>query len=264
MQRPDNIFDTLSAAWETSSDLHGRKLLQQQQASLAKYSALEQPLTTSPAVTPVQIGATSEVFLAFTSTSAYTVTFTRPITAQLFMIGGGGAGGYVITGGGGSGAYYYNTSFTFRNGTYTFKVGAGGASGTSSSLGGNGEDTYISFDGSDVLVNGSSLRCRGGGRGGVGRDGSGDLSSTVWNGAMGGCGGGGTGFYSSTSDRDASGGLASNAGTVGIGYAGGAGRQRRSDNCLASGGGGGIGGPGESFNNVSPPMGLGNTDASVV
>jgi hypothetical protein len=215
-----------------------------------RYAVVNQPLTTSPLVSPVQIGSTYEYYMAFTSTSLYTVTFTRPVVSQLFMIGGGGAGGHVITGGGGAGAYYHNTSFAFNSGTYTFKVGAGGAGGNQGSVGTNGADTYIQQSGSDVLVNGLSLRCKGGGRGGAGWTSSGDLPSTSWDGSSGGCGGGGTGFFYTYDDRNTLGGSASNAGTVGTGTAGGAGRQKRADNCLASGGGGGIGEAGESFNNL--------------
>jgi hypothetical protein len=181
------------------------------------------PFTILPPITSNSVqNIDNEYYVAFTDPNiTYTVIFPQNLTCQLFMIGGGGGGGYTHGGGGGAGAYYYNTNYTFSSGKYKFYVGGGG--GQSSS----GGDTAIQQNGSDILVNGLQLRCKGG---------------AGANGNAGGCGSGGLGW-----DGDAwrtagyPGGSTNNTGTVGSGNAGGSSVHNYSTGQLAGGGGGGIG-----------------------
>lgn len=130
-------------------------------------------------------------------------------TLDILVVGGGGAGSW---GGGGAGGVLYTAGYSLAPGTYSLKVGEGGAGVRGSNVAGNnGEDSF--FD---------NLVAKGGGGGGKG-------SALA---KVGGSGGGGSG-----GDSDV---RAPGAGTPGQGLAGGRGGSN------ASGGGGGAGQAGDS------------------
>jgi len=98
--------------------------------------------------------------------TSYNVNFPEETECDILIVGGGGGGGYDTAGGGGSGACIISLNNTF-NGTYTIKVGNGGAAGISSSEigyignpGSNGYDSIISKN-SSIIFN-----AKGGGGGG--------------------------------------------------------------------------------------------------
>ena len=192
-----------------------------------------QMVTVYPVVIPSYISGRT-YYMVFTSTSEYSVTFAKNVTCDIFMIAGGGGGGYNYGGGGGAGAYYYATNYVFPSGSYSFKVGAGGAGENGVNSAQNGEDTFIRRDNIDVL------KCKGGGYGG-------SYANNNFAGGSGGCGGGGLGWDNiSTGSRTYAGGSTNNVGTVGTGNAGGSGYNSFTQNILSGGGGGGIGSVGQS------------------
>ena len=92
--------------------------------------------------------------------TTHTFTVNEDTICDIFMIGGGGGGGWNTAGGGGSGAAIISLNNTF-NGTYTIKIGNGGAAGINgSATGSNGYDSTISKS-SQILFN-----AKGGGGGG--------------------------------------------------------------------------------------------------
>jgi len=140
-------------------------------------------------ITPVVINNGYQ-YLAFThsgGSEAQTLcTFNVPsggMICDILMVGGGGGGSHNHGGGGGSGAVVFIKSVVLNNGSYTIKVGAGGAKGTRSTtnFGGlKGNDTIITLNGTDIL------KAEGGGGGGQG--------SGVGSVGNGGSGGGGDGY----------------------------------------------------------------------
>jgi hypothetical protein len=234
---------TVSGWFKASALADGDKLLE------FKSSEIQHPFTIPAGITPVAIGSSGDYYVAFTSTSPYSITFTRNTACQIFMIGAGGGGGDNHAGGGGSGAYYFNNNYNLNAGTYTFKVGNGGTGQVngSTSPSQTGEDTFIQQSSADVF------RCKGGGYGG-----SHTGNSTHYNGGTGGCGGGGLGWdENTTGTRTYTGGATNNAGTVGIGFAGGDGYNAYSINTISGGGGGGVGSVGQSVSSTQREGGNG-------
>ena len=172
----------------------------------------------------------------FANTGTFTID--KNMICDILMVGGGGGGGYNHAGGGGAGAYYYG-SLTLNSGTYNINIGAGGNGGTNTGIAPqNGGDTFISSNSIDLTINGSNVRCKGGG-------GAGMYNANGFIGNNGGCGGGGDGWSGNTGTNSViAGGLAINTGTIGKGFNGGSGRQFYNSQELAGGGGGGIGGAG--------------------
>jgi hypothetical protein len=172
----------------------------------------------------------------FANTGTFTID--KNMICDILMVGGGGGGGYNHAGGGGAGAYYYG-SLTLNSGTYNINIGAGGNGGTNTGIAPqNGGDTFISSNSIDLTINGSNVRCKGGG-------GAGMYNANGFIGNNGGCGGGGDGWSGNTGTNSViAGGLAINTGTIGKGFNGGSGRQFFNSQELAGGGGGGIGGAG--------------------
>ncbi len=101
------------------------------------------------------------------------VTWTAPqglSSANIFLVGGGGGGGSTFdtrgAGGGGAGQVTSNSSFNITgNSVYTINVGAGGSGGVQpgatllarrtnapENVGSNGSDTYLSLDGTNLLI----------------------------------------------------------------------------------------------------------------
>ena len=168
-----------------------------------------------------------ELVLKFTDTALPGV-LRLPNYAQAWVlaVGGGGAGANPAgastiqggAGGGGAGGFVENKNISLPAGQYTISVGRGGVvqAATTQSVGGNGDDSFISHAGSDLL------RALGGGGGGI-----------KGAGVAGGSGGGGS--------RTGAGGSATQPSSTSGGYgnAGGKGSNYR-----AGGGGGGAGGVG--------------------
>ena len=211
---------SISGWFKASALADGDKLLE------FKYSSIIQPLTTSPSITPVQIGNTNDYYIAFT-TGSYTVTFNQSTTCDILVVGGGGGGGLNIGGGGGGGAVVYVTGANITAGTYTASVGSGGSGGTTSSADG-GKGGNSSFAG---------IIAEGGGGGPTFGDGK--------NGLIGGSGGGAGGDGTSGAPGNTGGAKGTTStlngytGTI-YGNAGGD-AQPRNGNFLAAGGGGGAG-----------------------
>ncbi|HEY9702624.1 MAG TPA: hypothetical protein V6C58_09270 [Allocoleopsis sp.] len=160
---------SISAWFKTTSLANNDKLLE------FATTVIEHP-TISPSITPTQISTSTNYYVQFTSTSAYTITFTQNTTCDIFMMGGGGGGAYDRGGGGGSGACIVYLGYTFSAGTYTISVGDGGAGSTAFGVAGtNGSDTKITISGTDLF------NAKGGG-GGAGTE--------TNNAGSGGCGGG--------------------------------------------------------------------------
>ena len=162
--------------------------------------------TAEGACTATDVDDLDKLFV-FTGDGTFTVRGSG--FAQLLVVGGGGAGGSVCGGGGGAGGLYYNSTEVLSPGTYTIKVGKGGAAATgtySESASGTGS-SFVGDAGTGV-----DISVLGGGRG-ARWDGS--------NAAAGGSGGG------------ASGNRVAGTGTLGQGNDGG------SNGSSAAGGGGG-------------------------
>jgi hypothetical protein len=117
------------------------------------------------------------------ATKDYTFTTTENLECDILVVGGGGGGAHNHAGGGGGGAVVFIKSVFLNNGSYTIKVGAGGAKGTRSTTnygGLKGNDTIITLNATDIL------KAEGGGGGGQG--------SAVGSIGNGGSGGGGDGY----------------------------------------------------------------------
>jgi hypothetical protein len=231
--------------------IYNRVLTDIEISQIYTYTNLVQPLTSSPSVVPVQIGSTNDYYIAFTSTSAYTVTFTRDTVCDVLIVGGGGAGGGNVGGGGGAGGVVYQKGVTLNaTSTYTITVGAGGTSptlpapnsntGDATAQGNDGASSSISVNGSLLQINSITYEGKGGGGGGT-------LSSDAV-GKNGGSSGGGSvnGAQVSSFPGTATQGLTFFNGTTNVaggnsGYAGGI-----SQNSGFSGGGGGGAGEGGS------------------
>ena len=150
-------------------------------------------ITSSPTATTTGITGnyTYQVFTYTTDTAGagtgqtqYTLNVpTGGITCDILLVGGGGGGSHNHGGGGGGGAVVFIKSVVLNNGSYTVKVGSGGAKGSRSfiTFGGlKGKDTIITLNGTDIL------KAEGGGGGGQG-----SATGSIGNG---GSGGGGDGY----------------------------------------------------------------------
>ena len=158
---------TISGWFKTSELVNDEKLLE------FSYTDIIFPFTSSPNVTPVAIGgATDDYYVAFTSTSsAYTVTFTRETVCDILVVGGGGGGGQggYENGGGGGGGIVYMVNKLFVSGiTYKVIVGDGGAAAT---VGKNSSITLLND--TPISIDNISVVGKGGGGGGSGSGGSG-------------------------------------------------------------------------------------------
>ena len=173
-------------------------------------------------------------------TETHTYVFERDTICDILVVAGGGGGGY-FGGGGGAGGILFATNITITSGTYTIKVGKGGAGvSTTSQNGTNGIDSSITINTIEYIANG-------GGGGGTR-----DSNSRGRNGNNGASGGGGSG----TNDGAFPGvGGASNKNNYlnfqSFGNSGGKGRRNISgvEPIFSSGGGGGAGSIGSDFSN---------------
>ena len=146
-------------------------------------------------------------------------------TAEILVVGGGGGGGYsYVGGGGGSGGYVYVQNITL-NGSYTIKVGKGGAITTGN--GNNGENSSI------IGPNVSYIALGGGG--GAGGSVNGVVSGIGNNG-----GSGGGASYRAIGQVPASGGTSTQFSTYSYGNGGNGGSY--GSPWSYGGGGGGAGG----------------------
>jgi hypothetical protein len=138
--------------------------------------------TVSPSI-GTDIIVESFTYTTGTNTTNYTKNFSQNTICDILLVGGGGGGGHNHGGGGGAGAVVFIKSVVLNSGSYTIQVGKGGAKGTRSTtnFGGlKGNDTKITFNGTDIL------KAEGGGGGSQG-----SATGSIGNG---GSGGGGDGY----------------------------------------------------------------------
>lgn len=139
---------------------------------------------------------------AYTSSGTFTVPAgVRSVNIHCTGGGQGGSGGgrhsssdvYGGDGGNGGGTSYKNNISVSPNNVISIIVGAGGNAGTSSSIGGNGSDSYATFNGATLVMatGGKNNYGSGGGRGGeaASRYNGGNRNSTA------GASNGGNSFY---------------------------------------------------------------------
>ena len=185
-------------------------------------------LSPEPTVSPsIRSDIVVETFVYTTGTTqtTYDRNFSEDTLCDILIVGGGGAGGYsYVGGGGGSGGYVYVQNITL-NGSYTIKVGKGGAITTGN--GNNGENSSI------IGPNVSYIALGGGG--GAGGSVNGVVSGIGNNG-----GSGGGGSYRNLSQVPASGGTSTQFSTYGYGNGGNGGSY--GSPWSYGGGGGGAGG----------------------
>ena len=179
--------------------------------------------------------------------TSYNITVGQNTICDILIVGGGG-GGADFCGGGGAGAVLYTTSFNIFSGSYTIKVGKGGAGGSTDANAPNGIN-------SSITISGITYEATGGGGGGQ-RVGSG--SYTGRKGSDGGSGGGGAtsndvtvqnvgglsvkNTYTGWTSLGNSGGEGKDTNTTGYGGGGGGGAGGSGGNAGAnSGGNGGVG-----------------------
>ncbi|MDE1869482.1 MAG: hypothetical protein KGH71_00655 [Candidatus Micrarchaeota archaeon] len=148
----------------------------------------------------------------FTSNGVFTVTGNSG-NVQVLVVAGGGSGGYSNGGGGGAGGLIYNPSYAVSNQAYAVTVGAGAATGTSSTG---------AFFGANSLF--STLTAIGGGAGYAGNGGSGG-SAYAGQGALPGSGTAGQGNNAGNQGSGSAGGGGGSGavGSDGVGNVGGAG-----------------------------------------
>lgn len=182
----------------------------------------------------------SNYYYAFTATSGTnTITFASATTCDILVIGGGASGGTSIGGGGGAGGVVYVVNKQLAAGAYTVKVGAGGQSGGNSATGtGNyGGDSYVQLSGTDITIDGFSVRGRGGGYGGSYYNNASNVDYQPGKG-----GGSGGGASDNNSDTNYFGGATNQGNTYWNGSAyiagGSAGQNTQSGQYYGSGGGG--------------------------
>ncbi len=205
-------------------------------------------LSSEPTVSPSirsDIVVESFTYTGTANTKDYTKVFSQDTLCDILIVGGGGAGGYsYVGGGGGAGGYVYVQNITL-NGSYTIKVGKGGAITTGN--GNNGENSSI------IGPNVSYIALGGGG--GAGGSVNGVVSGIGNNG-----GSGGGGSYRSLSQVSAAGGTSTQFSTYGYGNGGNGGSY--GSPWQEGGGGGGAGG---SVSGASPTgaNGLSNTITGV-
>ena len=178
---------------------------------------------------------------AFSAPGTYAFTVAEGGQARFLMVAGGGAGGTQRGGGGGAGGFLELQAATLEAGSYTVVVGAGGAVNAAAGAGGDGADTVLSRDGTEVL------RVHGGGGGG-------GKQSVMAAGNSGGSGGG----ANPCSDAVA----ASTAVSPELGNPGGKGSGSTANGKnSAAAGGGGAGGPGADGQSSDIASGSGRRQA---
>jgi hypothetical protein len=176
-------------------------------------------------------------------TETHTYVFERDTICDILVVAGGGGGGY-FGGGGGAGGILFATNITITSGTYTIKVGKGGAGvSTDSQNGTNGID-------SSITINTIEYIAKGGGGGGTRQ--SGGTGYAGRNGNSGGSGGGGS--HSNGTAYQGIGGISNKntySGWLSYGNNGGKGRPTTGGSAPdhASGGGGGASSIGGDFSN---------------
>ena len=185
-------------------------------------------LSPEPTVSPsIRSDIVVETFVYTTGTTqtTYDRNFSEDTLCDILIVGGGGAGGYsYVGGGGGSGGYVYVQNITL-NGSYTIKVGKGGAITTGN--GNNGENSSI------IGPNVSYIALGGGG--GAGGSVNGVVSGIGNNG-----GSGGGASYRAIGQVPASGGTSTQFSTYSYGNGGNGGSY--GSPWSYGGGGGGAGG----------------------
>jgi len=219
---------------------------------------LQQYLSFSPVITPTTITGittgtfgTTDSFMMFTYTidntgtgqTQYTINIKENISCDILIVGGGGGGGK-FGGGGGGGGILFGTNISLNTGTYSIRVGDGGAGDATS------DDTTDGINGYDssITINSFQYIAKGGGGGG-----SRGVSSRGRNGVDGGSGGGGSG----TNDTAYVGyGGISNKNIYDIfqsfGNKGGQGKPDLTGSpAFSSGGGGGAGSAGSNFSTTT-------------
>lgn len=191
------------------------------------------------------VSSASEVIVNDTSALLY---------IDLLVVAGGGGGGVDNGGGGGAGGVVYAAAMAmFFNAAYTIQVGAGGvgalasyggvSGATAGKPGDNGQDSFFSGSGTNVVALG----------GGGGATGQGNNNGYV-GGVSGGSGGGGQGENVPPYNTPGSG-LQPASASGGYGNSGGYGGSSASNTNVAGGGGGGAGAVGG--NGVSNTGGAG-------
>ena len=123
----------------------------------------------------------------------------RGYTCDVLIVAGGGGGGMNAGAGGGAGGFILLENTTLSSGTYTIKVGDGGAGGTTSAVGtaaSNGFNstfgTYTAIGGGAGVNSGGSNGNTGGSGGGAGNDWTGNRSGGAGTAGQGFKGGDGT------------------------------------------------------------------------
>jgi hypothetical protein len=155
-------------------------------------------------------------------TKDYTFTTTENILCDILIVGGGGGGGYDRAGGGGAGGLLLYTNTTINIGTYTIKVGKGGAGATSASISGtNGSPSSIDeLSGFIALGGGGGASANPGLVSGIGGSGGGGAGNTGWGANTGGVGTSGQGNKGGNSVDSNSGGGSGAGGVGGNGVSG--------------------------------------------
>jgi len=219
---------------------------------------IQQYITSSPVIVPNVITGittgtfgTTDSFMMFTYTidntgtgqTQYNINIRENINCDILIVGGGGGGGR-FGGGGGGGSILFGTNIALNTGSYTIRVGDGGAGDTTPD---DATDGINGFD-SSIIINSVQYIAKGGGGGG-----SRGVSSRGRNGVAGGSGGGGSG----TNDTAYIGyGGVSNKNTYDIfqsfGNNGGQGKPDLTGSPnYSSGGGGGAGSAGSNFSTTT-------------
>ena len=219
---------------------------------------IQQYITSSPVIVPNVITGittgtfgTTDSFMMFTYTidntgtgqTQYNINIRENINCDILIVGGGGGGGR-FGGGGGGGSILFGTNIALNTGSYTIRVGDGGAGDTTPD---DATDGINGFD-SSIIINSVQYIAKGGGGGG-----SRGVSQRGRNGVAGGSGGGGSG----TNDAAYIGyGGVSNKNTYDIfqsfGNNGGQGKPDLTGSPnYSSGGGGGAGSAGSNFSTTT-------------
>ena len=117
----------------------------------------------------------------------------RGYTCDILIVAGGGGGGMNAGAGGGAGGFILLENTTLSTGTYTIKVGDGGAGGTTSAVGTAASNGFNSIFGTYTAIGGGAGVNSGGSNGNAG--GSGGGAGNDWSGnRAGGSGTSGQGF----------------------------------------------------------------------
>jgi len=182
--------------------------------------------TVSPSIRTGNIEVETFTYTTGTTHTTYTKSFSQDTLCDILIVGGGGGGGYDRAGGGGAGGLLLYVNRLINAGTYTIKVGKGGAGAIAYG------DTNLRNGNSSSIEGLSDAIAFGGGRGGISGNSEYDWTNA---GGSGGGGGGNAGWTTNT------GGL----GTSGQGNNGGNMTATSGPfNAAGGGGAGGIGGNG--------------------